>query len=142
MDTESVDLRAPAAGSLPIGAEDKQATNREPPDAADVVQSIKLFDDYGLADLVAEITGKNSRAADELAMYLLIIVDGLNDDLGGEIPARVRRALERAVELAFQFTETYQAALELYTLGQRGYLTGHLSAKELIRELIASRACT
>ncbi|MGH9765378.1 MAG: hypothetical protein ACREAC_31475, partial [Blastocatellia bacterium] len=106
-----------------------------PESAAQDVIDIELFDDYELADSIASITGKKPEAADELTMYLLIIMDGL----GTEMPEQVRRALERSVEFAFQFTETYHGALELYTLGQRGYLTGHLSAKELIQELIRNR---
>ncbi|HYL99633.1 MAG TPA: hypothetical protein VEZ90_11820 [Blastocatellia bacterium] len=43
------------------------------------------------------------------------------------------------MRLAFQFTETFDAALELYTLGQRGFLTGPLSPKEMIRKLIRSQ---
>jgi len=97
--------------------------------------SIELFDDYELANSIAVITTKDAKAADELSMYLLILMD----TLGGAMPEEVRRALDRSVELAFQFTATYHAALELYTFCQRGYLSGHLSAEGLIREAIANR---
>ncbi|HKV39010.1 MAG TPA: hypothetical protein VJX67_07345, partial [Blastocatellia bacterium] len=50
----------------------------------------------------------------------------------------VRRVIEQSVRLAFQSTETFAAALDLYTLGQRGLLSGPLPAKDLIRELAAS----
>lgn len=96
--------------------------------------SSDLFDDYGLGDLVATVTGKRPEAADELAMYLLIILDGLGD----VAPKPVRGAIERSVELAFQYTSTFQAALELYTLGQRGLLTGRFSAEDLIRQLVVT----
>jgi hypothetical protein len=96
---------------------------------------IDLFDDYGLADSVAAITCRSPEAAREMTRYLLILLDGL----GEAAPATVKRALEQSVKLAFQFTETFDAALELYTVGQRGFLTGPLSPKDLIRELVASR---
>ena len=113
-----------------------KATKGSKPKALSLLpSSIELFDDYGLEDMIAAITGNRPEAADELTMFLLVIIDGL----GGEMPEPVRRALERSVELAFQFTETYRSALELYTLGQRGYLTGHLSARDLVRELIGKR---
>ncbi|HKV41306.1 MAG TPA: hypothetical protein VJX67_19020 [Blastocatellia bacterium] len=127
------------AGSLP----ESPALGIEAPDSQRLgsgsggckLADIELFDDYGLLDSVATITGKNPEAADELTMYLLLILDGLGDT-GSET---VRNTLRQSVKIAFQFTNTFEAALELYTLGQRGLVTGPLSPRDIIRGLVVSR---
>src|SRR5215471_10458892 len=91
-----------------------------------------LFDDYGLAEAVAGITGKKTEAADEFAFYILLIMDGLRSGPSEQ----VGQVLKRSVELAFPFTETSHAALDLYCLDKRGMLAGHGTSVELIRELI------
>jgi hypothetical protein len=97
---------------------------------------IKLFDDEGLAETVATITGKKTESADEFSFYILLIMDGL----GSETTEQVSDVLKRSVELAFPFTETFKAALDLYMLDKRGRLRGHGTSGELIRELIEARS--
>ncbi|HEY6333251.1 MAG TPA: hypothetical protein VI756_28260, partial [Blastocatellia bacterium] len=90
-------------------------------------------DDDGLADLIASIICNNPGAADELTLYLIIL-----DAAGEAAPENVRRAIDKSVRFAFQFIETFAAALELYTLGQRGLLGGP-RPRDSIREIIRSR---
>ncbi|HEY6331566.1 MAG TPA: hypothetical protein VI756_19735 [Blastocatellia bacterium] len=97
-------------------------------------QQGELFDDDDLADLIAAIICSNPESADQLTLYLLIILDGM----GEAAPDNVRRAIEDSVRFAFQSTETFAAALELYTLGQRGLLSGSFP-RDSIREIIRSR---
>jgi hypothetical protein len=49
----------------------------------------ELFDDYGLADSVAAITGRSPESAEELTSYLLLILEAL----GEGAPETVRRTL-------------------------------------------------
>ena len=95
---------------------------------------VRLFDDEGLAESIASITGDSPESADELTLYLLIILDAV----GETAPESVRRTIEQSVRLAFQSTETFAAALELYILGQRGLLSGPLP-RDSIREIMTSR---
>jgi hypothetical protein len=99
---------------------------------------VELFDNYGLAEMIAAITGEDPEAADEFAMYALIMLDGLDATAALE----VKRALERSVRLAFQFSETCSAAFDLYVLSRRGMLMGKQSAVELIREAIELHSAT
>ncbi|HEY6328138.1 MAG TPA: hypothetical protein VI756_02295 [Blastocatellia bacterium] len=121
------------AGIRDLKAKATSSASEVEPDGLELSDE-DLFDDYGLAETIVAITRKQPNAADEFTMYLLIIMRALGTDM----PEQVRRTLDRSVELAFQFTSTYRAALELYTSGQRGYLTGEISAEALIREVIAT----
>ena len=93
---------------------------------------IELFDDEGLAESIASITCNSPESADELTLYLLIILDAL----GETAPKGATRTIKQSVRFAFQSTETFEAALELYMLGQRGMPGGPLPPKDLIRQAI------
>jgi hypothetical protein len=125
------------------GAREVPELNRTKPGNADTQRhdwparkfdDVRLFDDEGLAESIASITGDSPESADELTLYLLIILDAV----GETAPESVRRTIEQSVRLAFQSTETFAAALELYILGQRGLLSGPLP-RDSIREIMTSR---
>ena len=97
---------------------------------------IELYDETGLADAVAIITGRRPEGADEFSMYILLLIDGLASR-GAE---GVKTVMERSVELTFPFTETFRAALDLYILDKRGLMTGHGTSGDLIRDLIKARS--
>src|SRR5690242_18977804 len=69
------------------------------------LSSTDLFEEVGLLDSITAITGKEPEAADELAFFLLIILDGL---CGGG-PDPVRNAQNLSVRAAFQLTHTFRA---------------------------------
>ena len=56
---------------------------------------IELYDEAGLADAVAIITGRRPEGADEFSMYVLLLIDGLASR-GAE---GVKTVMERSVEL-------------------------------------------
>jgi hypothetical protein len=96
----------------------------------------RLFDDDGLADTIAAITARTPQAADEFNFYILLVIDGLRSGASDQ----VSEVLKRSVELAFPFTETFKAALDLYILDKSGRLTGRGTSGELIRDLIRTRS--
>jgi hypothetical protein len=124
------------------GAREVPELNRSKPGSAGTrhdwparrLDNVELFDDEGLAESIASITGNSPESADELTLHLLIILDAA----GETAPESVRRTIEQSVRLAFQSTETLAAALELYILGQRGLLSGPLP-RDSILEIMTSR---
>ena len=116
---------------MPASSKNQRRTPDEGSRHSEAITSSEM-DDEVLAAQIAAIVGRSSSAADEFSLLLLSVLE----DIESGPRALVAATPHRAVELAFGHTDTWHAALELYTLDKRGILT--CSAGERLINLFAS----